>query len=477
MRAGLHNLLRPIRVRLTLWYVLLLTIVLTLFSGVLYVALSIILYDNLDDILRSSAALLISALEVDAQGHMIAGPGQLAVWNDSQEGEHFWRVLGPSGQVVEQSSVYEIGRPPLDPAIMEAALEGQEAVQTIRVEEDPIRIYTAPVYQEGQVIGIVQLGISVDDISETLTTFRWIMILTLPATLVIASLGGLFLASRTLHPVDQITRTAQSISAHDLGQRLNLDLPDDELGRLGRTFDDMIARLDGAFRRQRRFTADASHELRTPLTIIKGDLSLALSRPRETSYYHQVLAEIDEEVDHMSHLVERLLALARADAEGITLHRQTVDLGALLADLIEQIRPLAEAKGLELTTQIATNLTTNVDPDIVTQVVLNLLENAIKYTSSGEVRLSAHRARPTNGEIQITVADSGPGIPAEHLPHIFDRFYRVDRARSRQIGGAGLGLAIARELARAHGGDVTVHSTPGEGSTFTVHLPEQAVTT
>jgi heavy metal sensor kinase len=318
---------------------------------------------------------------------------------------------------------------------------------------------------------VVQEGLSLDDVQQTLAAFRWTLALALPVTLALASVVGLFLASRALRPVDQITRAAQSISAQDLSRRLNLDLPDDELGRLARTFDAMIARLDEAFRRQRRFTADASHELRTPLTIIKGDLSLALARPRDADYYRQVLAEADEEVDHMSHLVERLLALARADAEGLPLHRQMVNLSDLLADLIEQTRPLAEAKGLPLTAQIAPGLIANVDPDAVTQVVLNLLENAIKYTPSGRVRLSAHLAGPDKREIRIAISDSGSGIPAEHLPHIFDRFYRVDRARSRELGGVGLGLSIARELARAHGGDVTVHSVSGEGSTFAVHLP------
>jgi heavy metal sensor kinase len=468
---ALRNLFRSIRVRLTLWYVLLLAVVLIAFSGALYLALRITLYDNLDDILRSSAALIADALEVDAQGHLIAGPGQPLLWNDPKEGEHFWYVLDPSGQVVEQAGVHDMGGLPIAPAVMAAALAGRDAIQTIRVGDNLIRVYTAPVYHGGRVVGIVQLGISLDDVQQTLAAFRWILILALPVTLALASGGGLFLASRALRPVDQITRAAHSISAHDLSQRLNLDLPDDELGHLARTFDAMIARLDEAFRRQRRFTADASHELRTPLTIIKGDLSLALARPRDADYYYQVLAEVDEEVDWMSHLVERLLALARADAEGLTLHQQTVDMSVLLADLIEQTRPLAKAKGLTLTAQIAPDLTASLDPDAMTQVVLNLLENAIKYSPSGRVRLSAHRARPDSSEVLIAISDSGPGIPAEHLPHIFDRFYRVDRARSRELGGAGLGLSIARELARAHGGDVTVHSIPGEGCTFTVHLP------
>ena len=475
---SLRNLVRSIRVRLTLWYVLLLAIVLIVFGGALYLALSISLYDNLNDVLRSSAALIAGTLEVDAQGHLTAGPGQPLLWNDPTEGEHFWRVLEPSGRALEQAGAHDdVSNVPVDSETIAVALAGQETGQTIRVDGDPMRLYTVPVYQGAQVIGIVQVGLSVDNIYETLTAFGWIVILALPVTLAIASGGGLFLARRALRPVDHITRAARSISAHDLSQRLDLDLPDDELGRLARTFDAMIARLEDAFRRQRRFTTDASHELRTPLTVIKGTLSLALARPRDADYYRRILAETDEEVDHMTRLAERLLSLARADVEGTTLHRQAVDLSVLLADLVEQTRPLAEAKGLTLVAQIAPNLKACVDADAVTQVVLNLLDNAIKYTALGRVRLSAHRSEPETGEIRIAISDTGPGIPAEHLPYIFDRFYRVDRARSRELGGAGLGLAIAHELTRAHGGDVGVKTVLGEGSTFTVRLPHRSAAT
>ncbi len=463
------SLFRPIRVRLTLWYVLLLTGVLLAFSAALYLALRLSLYEDLDDALRNGATLVADALQTDAQGQLTLGSGQPLLWGDPKEGEHFWRVLDAAGQTVVQTGVSEVDAPAVESGILAQTLAGREIFQTMRMRTGPMRVYTQPV--ERGSAGVVQVGLSLGDVNETLAALRWALLLILPVTLVAASGGGFLLAGRALRPVDRITRAAQSISAHDLSQRLDLDLPDDELGRLARTFDSMIARLDEAFRRQRRFTADASHELRTPLTIIKGDLSLALARPRDADYYHNVLTEVDEEVDQMSRLVDRLLALARADAEGIVIHRQTVNLGVLLADLVEQTRPLAEARGLTLAAQIAPDLAASVDPDAVTQIVLNLLDNAIKYTASGRVRLSAHLANDRGGEIQIAVSDSGPGIPAEHLPHIFERFYRVDQARSREMGGAGLGLAIARELARAHGGDVAVHSVPGEGSTFTVHLP------
>jgi heavy metal sensor kinase len=468
----LRDLFRSIRVRLTLWYVLLLSVVLVLFGGTLYVALQITLRDDLDDVLINGASLMINSLQIDGQGHLSAGPEPPLAWSDPKRGEHLWRVLDRSGQIVAQSGVQDLGGLPLDAAVIAQALAGQEVFQTVRLGDEPVRVYSAPVTHGGQIVGVVQQSLSMDDTLQILAAFRWILLLALPLTLALASGGGLFLAGRALRPVDQITRAAQTLGAHDLSQRLNLDLPDDELGRLARTFDAMIARLDEAFHRQRRFTADASHELRTPLTIIKGDLSLALARPRDAEYYHRVLAEVDEEVDGMGRLVERLLALARTDAKGVSLQRQATDLSALLADLTEQTRPLAEARGLDLVAQIAPNLAATVDPDAVTQVVLNLLDNALKYTSSGRVRLSAHPSG-SGDRVQIAVSDSGPGIPAEHLPHIFDRFYRVDRARSRELGGAGLGLAIARDLTQAHGGEISVTSVPGEGSTFTVHLPTE----
>jgi heavy metal sensor kinase len=468
----LRDLLRSIRVRLTLWYVLLLGVALAVFGGALYLALSVTLYDDLDDVLVNGAILVINSLQVDAERGVIAGPEEPLAWSDPRQGEHLWRVVDRTGKIVAESGVQDLGDLPLDPTVIAQALAGHDSFQTVRVGDNLIRVYTAPAIHSGQIVGVVQQGVSMDDMLQILSAFRWILLVALPLTLALASGGGLFLAGRALRPVDQITRAAQTIGAQDLSQRLNLDLPDDELGRLAHTFDAMIGRLDEAFHRQRRFTADASHELRTPLTIIKGDLSVALARRRDAEYYHRVLVEVDEEVDQMRRLMERLLALARADAEGLSLQRQATDLSVLLADLVEQARPLGEAKGLDLVARIDPGLVATVDPDAVTQVVLNLLDNAFKYTPSGEVRLIASRTA-SGDKVRIAVSDGGPGIPAEHLPYIFDRFYRVDPARSRELGGAGLGLAIARELIHAHGGEISVDTVPGCGSTFTVYLPAE----
>ena len=227
----------------------------------------------------------------------------------------------------------------------------------------------------------------------------------------------------------------------------------------------MLARLDEAFRRERQFTADASHELRTPLAAMQAILSVTRERRRTAADYELALADLADEADRLAGLVEDLLRLARGETQtdGV---RAPVDLSTLLRDVTDSLRPLAEAKGLALTCNVPSGLTLTGDSDALIRLFVNLLENAVKYSERGEILVTARR---TTDGLDVTVADTGMGIPAEHLPHIFDRFYRVDKARSAR--GAGLGLAIAQEIARAHGGMIAAASTPGVGTTFTVHLP------
>jgi heavy metal sensor kinase len=290
-----------------------------------------------------------------------------------------------------------------------------------------------------------------------------------PVTLAVASLGGIFLAGRALSPIDRLTRLARRISAEDLSQRLDLRLPDDEVGRLARTFDEMIARLEDAFQRQRQFTADASHELRTPLTAIKGQAEVALSRPRDAVAYREVLQAVNEEVDRLIRMVGSLLTLARADAGQISIASEPVSLGDLVDAAVEQVHPMAEKHSLGLRVVSGPSVVLQADEDLLLQLLLNLLDNAIKCTpSGGQVTVGW---RVNDREIELQVRDTGVGIGPEHLPHIFDRFYRADKARSRAEGGAGLGLSISRWIAEAHGGSISVWSEPGQGTTFTVTIP------
>ena len=292
----------------------------------------------------------------------------------------------------------------------------------------------------------------------------------IPATMALASGGGLFLANRALAPIDQITRTAQRISAEDLSERIGLRGTDDEVGRLVLTFDMMLARLEGAFTRQRQFVTDASHELRTPLTAIIGQIDVALSWPESAENLRATLESVREQAQRLARLANDLLFLARADAPPVVHAVEPVDLSALLPAIVTQVEPLAAARRQTITLAPLPALMVQGNEDQLIRMLLNLLDNAIRYTPPGG-RIVLGWAR-VNGMIRISINDTGPGIAPEHMPHVFDRFYRIDRGRSRAQGGSGLGLAIAQSIAHAHGGRITLESVVAQGSTFTVIIPE-----
>jgi heavy metal sensor kinase len=449
---------------LTLWYVLLLAITLAAFSAGVYVALRQTLNRNLDDSLEGRAEIIAGLVTEDGQ----LGDGDVEIPGDPVDGEEFARIYDSSGDVAFDNISPRFPVPE-DPDAVRAALSGRTTRRGVDAGFGKLRVLTAPIRADSGIIGVTEVGLSEDDVREPLSVLLVIIAVGYPLALVIASGGGVFLAGRALSPIDALTRTARKISAADLSQRLDMRLPDDEVGRLARTFDEMIARLDDAFRRQRQFTADASHELRTPLTAIKGQTEVALQRDRDVESYKEVLRAVNSEVDRMMRLVGSLLALARADSRQIPIDKERVALGEVLTDAVEQVRPAAQRNGISINLRGDDEVRLMADQDLLLQLMLNLLDNAVKYTPSGgtvDVSLSA-----ADGQAEVAVSDSGPGIAAEHLPHIFDRFYRVDRARSRAEGGVGLGLSICRWIAEAHGGSIRAHSAPGEGSTFIVRLP------
>jgi heavy metal sensor kinase len=269
--------------------------------------------------------------------------------------------------------------------------------------------------------------------------------------------------------IDKITRTARDISANDLSARLNLPATNDEVGRLADTFDSMLDRLDDGFRRERQFTADASHELRTPLTAIQTIIASMLARQRTPAEYEQALLDLNQEAERMRTLTENLLQLAHQDAGQQSATFEPIDLSTLLKDVIDSLCPIAEDKGLQIIDRVpASGLTLMGDRDSLIRLFVNLLDNAIKYTEHGTITVAARLY--DHDRLAITVSDTGAGIAPEHLLHVFDRFYRVDESRNSE-DGVGLGLAIVRSIAYAHGGTVTVDSTVGTGSTFVVQLP------
>ncbi len=457
--------IRSIRLRLTLWYVLLLAIALAAFGAGIYLTLRHNINDGLDESVRNRANLLADVVRYDNGRPTLDG---VVSSNDPNAGETFVRVFDSSGRLTFDNSA-TAGTVAIDRPSLDRALAGASGNRNAGVGDEDFRVHTQPLEQDGRISGVLEVGESRGDIADTLRTLLLILAIAYPATLAVASFGGIFLAGRALSPIDRVTQQARRISAEDLSERLDLQLPDDEVGRLARTFDEMIARLDEAFRRQRQFTADASHELRTPLTAMKGQIEVALSRQRDAAAYQQVLQAVNEDVERMIRLVGSLLTLARADAGQLPLASESIDVGDLVRAAVEQVRPLAEERGVALTSEPGPAVAVRADEDLLLQLLLNLLDNAIKYTKAGGAATAGWRS--AGQQIELRVRDTGAGIAAEDLPHVFDRFYRVDKARSRAEGGAGLGLAISRWIAEAHGGSISVESAPGAGTTFTVRLP------
>ena len=307
-------------------------------------------------------------------------------------------------------------------------------------------------------------------VRQTLWTLAIVFAMGIPGALALAMAGGYLLAGRMLAPVRAMAETARRITAESLSARLPVDDPRDEFGRLAGVFNETLSRLDTAFGQLRRFTADASHELRTPLTGIRSMGEVALQRSLTVHEYREVVASMLEEVDRLTRLVENLLLLTRAEAGRIPMTRTVVDISDLVATVSDSLRVLADEKDQAWTVDVAQPVTAVCDASILRHGVTNLVYNAIKYTpTKGMIRVAATRSPA--GDAVIEVQDTGPGIAAIHRERIFERFYRVDDARSRDTGGVGLGLAIARWAVDANGGRIELETEEGHGTRFRIVLP------
>ncbi|MBV9386599.1 MAG: HAMP domain-containing protein [Chroococcidiopsidaceae cyanobacterium CP_BM_ER_R8_30] len=453
-----------LRLRLTLWYVLIVGLSLLIFSGYLYLQLERSLIAQTDVELRLAYAQAVADLE-DEDGN---NPGSFPNTEDYQniarhlsQASFGVRIITSQGKVVDGFGKYR-ELPTWVPQVSGYA--------TVTAGRTDWRLYSNQI-KTGNRLSVywLQVGQSLSSVKEILASLYEQILLGLPLVLLLTGLGGLFLASRALRPINRITQTAQAISANDLTRRIGYQGSADEVGRLAITFDRMLNRLQAAFNRERRFTADASHELRTPLTAIKGRISVTLSRARTALEYENTLLALEHEVDRLIRLSTDLLFLARLEQGFLRFSRSTLVLSDLLDTILEQAQPLAEMRHITLIEDIASGLSIYGDLDCLIRLFLNLLDNAIKYTPvGGEITVQA-TAQGSN--ICVAISDTGPGISPEHLPHLFERFYRVEADRSRSTGGAGLGLAIAWEIAYAHGGTLSVQSQLGAGTTFTVRLP------
>ena len=340
------------------------------------------------------------------------------------------------------------------------------------VNTDYLFIIT-PVLRENLLLGYLIIG-SPSDLNSQLHRLMTALALGSLGMLVIAFLGGLWLADRAMRPVATISHAARNISESDLSRRLNMR-GRDELAELAGTFDEMLARLQAAFDRQRRFVADASHELRTPLTIVNLEVGRALSSRRSVAEYQRTLQVVDAEGERMTRLVNDLMTLARMDAGQAILQFEDLDLSDVALEAVERMSALAEHRNIKLETGDLPELPVHGDRQYLIQMISNLIENGIKYSGDGQsVRIETSGSKT---QALLRVSDTGPGIPPEHLPHLFDRFYRVDAARSQNTDddssptGSGLGLSIVTWIVKTHGGKIQVNSKINEGTTFEITLP------
>ena len=349
-------------------------------------------------------------------------------------------------------------------------IEVREAGNGILLKSDPVpyasRLRTRTFGMYGKQYDTKAWG-STEAIAESVEEIRFLFLWSSPVLLALIGLSGYWLSSRSLRPVDEMTQAARRIGAEDLAARLRVPPSNDEISRLAEAWNEMLKRLEDSFTRMQRFTADAAHELRTPLAALRTTAELSLRRSRNNDEYQQALRQVVEISHRMQALSETLLAIARGQVPNIGPGKVTTNIGELMESLATEIQPLIDDKGLHLVCNLKP-VFAEVDADSIRRVAAILLDNAMKYTSrDGTITLQTEDLGKT---IVLRVTDNGSGIPADELPRIFDRFYRVDASRDRQTGGFGLGLAIARQIATAHGGSLEATSAVGNGSSFALTL-------
>ncbi len=488
-RATQHHFRVPltasVRTRLTLWYLAVMALIIVLFDGGLYVSQAFLNSDAAESRLDTQLYQDSQSFEKTYDQALLAHQG-LAALHLNQSSQELVLLLGPGGNVLDAR-----GSLTSDQAQQLQASAGQN-LQIINFTasqqhahgrwgwDNTYRVLITPVLNHDVRIATLLVGLPYPHHFPLVAIWLIHGIL----ALLLAAVGGYWLAGKALRPVNMITSAANEITAIDLRRRLHLQRRD-EFGQLAATFDHMLARLEAAFKRQMQFTADASHELRTPLTIIGLEINRALTQLERPEDYRQVLEQILAENEQMTMIVNRLLFLARADSGQMTLDWQEVDLSDIALACVERLLPLARQSQVALATGDLPEVLVRGDPQYLGQMLTNLIENGIKYTSGFGKRVMVELSAEQHGWGIVRVCDDGPGISEEHLPSLFERFYRVDKARSRkpkgsaqnnssgnpEPGGSGLGLSIVEWIVQAHGGQIRVDSTSGSGSIFEIRLP------
>ena len=463
---------KSIRSRLTAWYILLLGIILILFSIFLNYFLSKRLYESVDNSLTVSATVVATSAVMQFNRSPLPGIDQFfEQFMGAGNLNKFYRIYDGSGNVGSRSNNIDASKFPLSQEAYADALSGINSYETFLLDgKHPIRVITMPILREKKLVNLVQVGTSLEAVKETLRNLRIFLFTAVPSVLVFATLFARFLARRALKPISKIIKTARDIGqGQELSQRIPVFKVQDELGQLALTFNEMMDRLENSFAQMRQFSSDASHELRTPLTVLQGQNELVLSKLRDPKEYQEVIISNLEEIKYMSKVLEDLFVLSRSDENQVLLNYKRMDLRDLVEEVCRHAEILAEEKDISIVIAFLEQVKINGDEVRLRQMVWNILHNGIKYTQpGGELKVSLLEE---SGFALLSIQDTGIGIPEKDLPFIFDRFYRVDKARSKDEGGSGLGLSICRHIAEAHKGKIKVESKPGLGTRFKIHIP------
>lgn len=443
-----------LRFRLVLWFLCIETMTLVFFSFLLYELLSGSLYSHHDEALTAKRVKLLSELE------LILNSGRtLSEFSGQDQAE----IVSSEGKLIAAG-------PGMDKIASLFPFEKYQHVKeamffTVEAEPNAIRFLVTP-HASGKFF-LVQTS-DLGDITHTMKTLKLILGGLIPLVLISTSFGGYVIASRALRPVERIIEQTREIQVKNLNRRLDVETSDLELRELVDTLNGMMSRLDAAFHGMQQFTADASHELKTPLTIMSGTLEVALTQDREIKEYKDTIQSALDEAHRMSRIVHELLLLSSLDAGG-TVKRVEMDLGDLCGRIFEMYEPLMEDREIRAELMIGNSPKIFGDPNRISQVLTNLLDNALRYTPQhGHISVDVGSR---NGNAILQVCDTGAGIPATSIPHIFDRFYRVEKAGPRQDSGVGLGLAIVKRIVETHHGNITVQSREGQGTEFLVTFP------
>jgi len=462
--------LDTLRARVVTWYVGLLAAALVLFGATLYFGVRGYLNTSLQRSLSGEATAIGSTfLAFEEQKGKEWMAGEITEAYAPELSGRFIRIVRRDGFVLYQSGDTR------DPVIIGSAIPQPNftsKTDSFRVVpqsgSDDLLVVTQSFLSSSGTDYIIQTGSSLAPIQHVLSSLGRIVLLITPIVLIGAAFGGQLLMKLPLRPLVVLSERAEQIGMSKLGERLPVLPTHDEMERLSLSLNRMIDRLEDSLSLNRRFSADVSHELRTPLTIMRGELEQVVLEPDLKPSVHDAVVSALEEIGRMSNIVESLLAIARLDAGPDAITARPADLGALCSWVVEQMHPLAEDKGIEIRVQSA-SLTALVDTARMKQVLVNVIDNAIKYTPpGGSIALTAFTS---DGMAVIEVMDTGIGIPAADLLHVFDRFFRADTARSRGLGGAGLGLSIVKAICNAHGGSIGLQSSEGIGTAVRIRLP------